>query len=228
MTNNQAKKEKKDSQKNGTPMSFIGRLLLGIYMTILPIILIYLVITFWPRPGSQIEILKAKKVAELRSKPQTDEAVPSPQKSIEVTNPEEWQKEVNLLGWKFDISYELRLLLLVLLAGALGSYIHAATSYVDFAGNRKLLSSWAWWYILRPFIGMVLSLIFYLVLRSGLLIVQTETSTLKPFSILAFAALSGMFSKQVIDKLRELLDTFFRVRVEDKKDEYHREDKLKE
>ena len=57
MTNDQGKKEKKEVLKNGTPMSFIGRLLLGLYMVILPVILIYLVITFWPKPNTQNEIL---------------------------------------------------------------------------------------------------------------------------------------------------------------------------
>lgn len=228
MTNNQVKKEKKDAQKNGIPMNFAGRLLLGIYMIILPIILIYLLITFWPRSNAQTEILREEKTTELRSDSQTGVAVPSTEKSNEMTSVEPWQKKANLLGIKFELSYELRLLFLVLLAGALGSYIHAATSYVDFVGNRRLIASWAWWYILRPFIGMALALVLYLVLRGGLIIVQTETSTLKPFSILAFAALSGMFSKQVIDKLRELLDTFFRVREDTKEGEYQRKDKLKE
>jgi len=227
MTNDQAKKEKKEVLKNGTPMSFIGRLLLGLYMVILPIILIYLVITFWPKPNTQTEILKENKATELKSESQTGQEVPYAKKTNEVTNPEPWQKKANLLGIKFELSYELRLLFLVLLAGALGSYIHTATSYVDFAGNRQLISSWAWWYILRPFIGMILALVLYIILRGGLIIVQTETSALKPFSILSFAALSGMFSKQVIDKLRELLDTFFRVKAEIKEEEYERKDKLK-
>src|SRR5437879_3667123 len=42
------------------------------------------------------------------------------------------------------------------LAGALGSYIHIATSFVDYAGRRKLTLSWGWWYVLRPFIGAAL------------------------------------------------------------------------
>ena len=143
MTNDQGKKEKKEVLKNGTPMSFIGRLLLGLYMVILPVILIYLVITFWPKPNTQNEILKENKTTELKSESQTGQEVPYAKKTNEMTNQEPWQKKANLLGIKFELSYELRLLFLVLLAGTLGSYIHTATSYVDFAGNRQLVSSWA-------------------------------------------------------------------------------------
>src|SRR5262245_31444816 len=62
-----------------------------------------------------------------------------------------------------------RLILIVLCAGALGSYVHAATSFASYVGNRRLVLSWMWWYVLRPLIGMALALIFYFVLRGGLL-----------------------------------------------------------
>ncbi|MGB9181086.1 MAG: hypothetical protein WCB68_17775, partial [Pyrinomonadaceae bacterium] len=46
-----------------------------------------------------------------------------------------------------ETSLEERLLLLVIAAGALGSYVHAATSFADYVGNRKFTSSWTWWYV---------------------------------------------------------------------------------
>ena len=37
---------------------------------------------------------------------------------------------------------ETRLLLLVMAMGALGSYVHAATSFVSYVGNRSFVESW--------------------------------------------------------------------------------------
>ena len=58
---------------------------------------------------------------------------------------------------------------LVMLAGSAGSFIHSAGSFISFVGDKKLSITWFWWYILRPLIGMGVALIFFIVLRAGLL-----------------------------------------------------------
>jgi hypothetical protein len=108
-------------------------------------------------------------------------------------------------------SFEVRLLLLVLLAGALGSYIHATTSFVDYVGNRKLSANWVWWYLLRPYVGMTLALLFYFVVRGGFISVSAGGEDMNPFGIAALAGLVGMFSKQATDKLSEVFKTLFRA-----------------
>ncbi len=113
-----------------------------------------------------------------------------------------------LLG---DIGYEARLILLVMAVGALGSYVHAATSFVTYVGNRSLFRSWFWWYVLRPFIGGALALIFYFVIRGGLLSAGASAESVSLFGISAIAGLVGMFSKQATDKLRELFDNLFKT-----------------
>lgn len=109
------------------------------------------------------------------------------------------------------IGDDARLLLIVLVTGALGSCVHAATSFASYVGNRRLVLSWAWWYLLRPFIGGALALIFYFVLRGGLLATAASASDMSPFGIAAMAGLAGMFSKQATDKLREVFDNLFRT-----------------
>ena len=93
----------------------------------------------------------------------------------------------------------------------MGSYVHAATSFASYVGNRRLVLSWAWWYALRPFIGMTLALIFYFVVRGGLLSTGAEAGNMSVFGVAAVAGLVGMFSKQGTDKLRELFDNLFRT-----------------
>ena len=120
-----------------------------------------------------------------------------------------------LFGRKFQPTLEVRLLLLVMLAGAIGSYIHASSSFVDYLGNRTLISSWVWWYLLRPFIGMMLALLFYFVFRGGFITAgvnpggEGAASYINPFGIAALGGLVGMFSKIATDKLNEVFLTLF-------------------
>lgn len=117
----------------------------------------------------------------------------------------------------FEVSGEVRLILLVMVVGALGGYIHTASSFADFTGNRRIYTSWIWWYILRPFIGVALALIFYFVIRGGLLSGGAGAEDINPFGISAVAGLVGMFSKQATDKLREVFDSLFRLEKGDER-----------
>ncbi|NJM92691.1 MAG: hypothetical protein HC861_08775 [Rhodospirillaceae bacterium] len=124
---------------------------------------------------------------------------------------EPWTGAVEIFGSQLTLGDDRRLILIVLCAGALGSYVHAATSFASYVGNRRLVLSWAWWYALRPFIGMTLALIFYFVVRGGLLSTGAEAGNMSVFGVAAVAGLVGMFSKQATDKLRELFDNLFRT-----------------
>lgn len=110
-----------------------------------------------------------------------------------------------------NLAPETRYLLIVVLTGALGSYIHAATSFADFIGNRQLYGSWAWWYVLRPFIGVALALIVYFAVRGGLVGGGTGAASLSPYGVAAIAGLAGLFSKQATDKLREVFENLFKT-----------------
>jgi len=120
-----------------------------------------------------------------------------------------------LLGYgpvnSLAISFDQQLLLLVMVAGGLGSFIHTATSFADFVGNRQLTKSWLWWYGLKPFIAMALAVVFYTMIRAGFLSTNTQASELNPFGIVAMAGLAGMFTKQATDKLSEVFSTMFKT-----------------
>lgn len=135
------------------------------------------------------------------------------------TAAEEILPTVTLFGGRLVLNHsvEVRLLLIALLAGALGSYIHAATSFADYVGNRKLSGNWVWWYLLRPFIGMTLALVFYFVVRGGFISPSAGGADMNPFGIAAMAGLVGMFSKQAIDKLNEVFTSLFGSKGDDKR-----------
>ena len=111
----------------------------------------------------------------------------------------------------FNSTIDARLLLLVMVSGAIGSLIHAATSFADFVGNERLSANWIWWYILRPFIGMALAAIFYVTIRAGFLTSAGQPATINVYGITSMAGLVGMFAKQATDKLSEVFDTVFRT-----------------
>jgi hypothetical protein len=123
--------------------------------------------------------------------------------------------DVDILLLHHRLNREVDLLLLVLLAGALGSFLHIAQSFSDFVGNRSLKSSWAWWCALRPFVGAALAFIVYAAVRGGLITVaavpSTDASSLNPYSLVGAAALAGLFSKDATQKLGEVFASLFRT-----------------
>jgi hypothetical protein len=128
---------------------------------------------------------------------------------VSVTKP---QVSINVLGWHPAVTRELQLLMLVLFAGALGSYVHAIRSLTDFIGNRTVVASWFWWYIARPFIGMAMAVIFYAVLRGGFLAgTPADAKVVNPFGVLTIGALVGMFADKAAQKLAEIFDTLFKA-----------------
>lgn len=124
-----------------------------------------------------------------------------------------WETDAPFLGEENVISPDERFILLVLLAGAIGSSLHAATSFATYVGNRSFVQSWYLWYAMRPFVGALLALVVYFVVRGGFLPLVTDGGDVdaNPFGIAALSGLVGMFSKQATDKLREVFDNLFRT-----------------
>jgi len=155
---------------------------LGFGLIVFALILVYLLLSFWP---SGFE-------------PKTTGAT---------------VQDVRLIatGIHISIGADIQLLIVVMLAGGFGSFIHTATSFGDFVGNGKLSRSWLWWYILKPFIGMSLALVLYLVVRGGFLSGSVTTGELNVYGMAALAGMAGMFSKQATDKLSEVFNALFRT-----------------
>lgn len=115
---------------------------------------------------------------------------------------------INLRGIRLTLSQEQRLAVLVVLAGGLGSTVHAATSFSKYLGMQQFYMSWVWWYLLRPFVGGMLACIVYFAIRGGILVNGNGPESINVFGVIALSALSGMFSKQAIDKLNTMFSRF--------------------
>ena len=123
---------------------------------------------------------------------------------------------LNLGKWKPYFTREVQLLLIVLTAGALGCLIHGLKSIAVFIANRNAVSSWFWWYITRPLLGMAMAMIFYSLLRGGFLAgTQADAKVISPFGVLAIGALTGMFTEKASGKLAEIFDMLFRSKADD-------------
>lgn len=202
-----------------TPSSPKSTFWLGTAFLVIGVFLAYLLVALWPR---------AMEVVEPAAPPVTAEAAPAAPADGSRTATQEkktvWVASTRVLGWRFDLDADVRLLILVLLTGALGSYIHAVQSFATYVGNAKFKASWTWWYILRLPMGAALALFVYFVVRGGLLAAGSATPSraandINIYGIMAFAGLAGLFSKQAADKLSEVFDTLFATKEDRKRDD---------
>jgi hypothetical protein len=172
------------------------RLFLGIYIALMWLLFLYLFGKFWPYEF-------------------TDKL---------------WMRQPNEVLFcgllTIPTSAEIRLLVLMLCAGALGAMVHALQSFADFHGNRQLAKSWMPWYLLRPFVGALMALIFYLLLRGGLVTgvltgAAGEDAThtaVRVFGLTGAAALIGMFSDLAALKIKDVFTTLFAAPVKQRSD----------
>lgn len=114
---------------------------------------------------------------------------------------------VTFLDWKFSLSDEVRLILIIALAGALGSLIRVLRSVAWYIGNDALQWSWIVQYIVSPFAGSLLGLVFYFVIRGGFFSLQASPQQTNIFGFVALAGLVGMFTEQAVERLRIVFDS---------------------
>ena len=118
-------------------------------------------------------------------------------------------REVHAFGRTFSVYDEVRLLWIVIIAGALGSLVHALRSVYWYIGNRNLVSSWLAKYMLMPFGGSALAVVFYFVVRGGFFSPQAGFPQTSPFGFAALSAIIGLFSEQAVLKLKHVAEMIF-------------------
>jgi hypothetical protein len=227
-----------DGPEDSKALGSVGIASLGIFLVILPLLLVHLIVVLWPPPSQDIlqqtvNILQQAAVINKAAATQpgtaadklaltdTSQAANAVDKLSQISSAEEWTTLrffglpfLGISGVSITVSSDVRMLLLVIVLGAFGSYVHMSTSFVDFAGNRRLVRSWVPWYLLRPLSGGALSFFFYLTIRAGFLTAQSESAgDVNRYGIAAIATLVGLFSKQATDKLQEVFCTLFKTDV---------------
>ncbi len=118
---------------------------------------------------------------------------------------------VRFLWFSFSISDEARLIIVVVISGALGSSVHAIRSLYWYVGHQSFKRNWILMYFLLPFGGATLALASYVIIRGGFFQGSATVSQVNPFSFAAVAVLVGLFSVQAYTWLKEVASTFFKA-----------------
>jgi hypothetical protein len=111
----------------------------------------------------------------------------------------------HVAGIRLSLDQEQRLFVVVAVTGALGGLIHSARSLYAYVGNRILLRSWLLFYLSLPLIGAGLAVLFYLILRGGL--VTGTAAQVNFFGFAAISALVGLFTPEAALKLQQIFTT---------------------
>jgi hypothetical protein len=195
------------------------------YLFLLSIVIIYDLVQFWPHPAFTDENVKYVVVVSNDSSGNAQAFTNENAKHVIVVSNDGSTRAqaftdgktnssnssaspVTFFRWTFEPTNEERLFLIVALAGALGSSVHALRSFYWYVGNRELVLSWLAMYLLLPVIGALLGLIFYITIRGGLFPEATIQQT-SPFAFVAISALVGLFSVQAALKLQDIAETVF-------------------
>jgi hypothetical protein len=134
-------------------------------------------------------------------------------RTLRIIAPGEVKVSWHAFGETRHIDVELRLILLILMAGCFAACVFGLNSFVNYAGEEKLSANWFWLYFARPAIGGGVALVFYLIIRGGLLAgTNADMTAVNPFGFVAVAALVGMFSDAALMKLNNVFDTLFQAR----------------
>jgi len=118
---------------------------------------------------------------------------------------------VRIAGVQRLISPDVRLLVVVALAGALGALMHSTRSLAWYVGHRQLLWRWIPYYLVTIATGAGLASIVYLVLRGGMLGDRATTADTNPYGFAALAALVGLFTEQALAMLKGVANEVFSV-----------------
>lgn len=113
---------------------------------------------------------------------------------------------------------EVRQALLMTCAAGIGSSIATILGFLEHASEKKDFDpAYVAWYVGRPLMGLLLGLLFFFVVKGGLLLVLPNLAKLKdvelnPYGLAAIGGMVGLFSKHAIEKLQELFDVLFQTK----------------
>lgn len=171
-------------------LSYFGMIFWGIIAAALGVALVSAIVNLWP----------------------VVDVTPAPAAGAAANSAPEVSKSVNFFWGLFslELTKTTGLLVLAFIAGGLGGWATSMRLFAYWAGERKLKSTWAWWFSNRVLGGGALALIVYLMIRAGLFGNEGATNEVNAYGTAAFSALVGLFARQAMTKLQAVFDTLFR------------------
>ena len=115
----------------------------------------------------------------------------------------------------FGVGSDVRQAVLMTCAAGVGSSIATILGFLEHASEKADFNpAYAPWYVGRPVMGLLLGLLFFLVLRGGMLGVlpNLKAAELNPYGLAAVGGLVGLFTKHAVEKLQEVFDVLFQTK----------------
>lgn len=109
---------------------------------------------------------------------------------------------VSFLFWKFLVSNEVCLTIVMLLSGALGGLVQSIMNFIRTLNRRVMTYGRLVWYLFLPLPAAVLGWMFYLSIRGGVLSPDWGIGAVNPFGLAAVSALAGLFTPTALERLR--------------------------
>jgi IPT/TIG domain len=183
---------------------------IAIYLVLLSVLVLYGLLKIWPHQTTSAALPTGAQAVSTASPGASPAPTSSPESNGRTELPEQ-PETIYFVGGRLQatIYAETRLLLIVILGGALGSLLHTLRSLYWYTGNREMVWSWVAFYLLLPFSGAILAVIFYFVVRGGFFSPQASVEFTSPFGFAALSALVGLFSSQATLKLKDVAETIF-------------------
>ena len=111
-------------------------------------------------------------------------------------------------GVSFPLGPETSLIFVMMFSGIIGACVFSLFAISHHLGAEKDFDKvWEAWYLLRPIVGAGLALVFYFLLRGGVLTIGADLKNLNLIGVASISGLVGMFSEQAMHRLQDLADT---------------------
>jgi hypothetical protein len=117
--------------------------------------------------------------------------------------------QIEDLSWIGAISLELRNVLLAASAAALGASVETLFALARTIKHRKFAKSGQVMFLLRVLVAVPMAIVFYFVIRGGLLTPEANVAVINQYSITAISFLVGMYSEPMLNKLNQIAQTLF-------------------
>lgn len=115
---------------------------------------------------------------------------------------------VTVFGRPYDLTGDGYVFWVVLFSGMMGAIIRCLYSFFRHLGIGDFSLNWTWFYLMLPFGGAVLSLVLYFVIRGGFYSSSLGNElSLNLFSFAALGALTGLFSENAMEKLKQVAES---------------------
>jgi hypothetical protein len=113
---------------------------------------------------------------------------------------------IDIFGWEIGLTLIMGLLLLGAAGGVVGSFIQQGIVFAARSGWETLQCGFVWWYLLRPIWSGLLGAVLVAAINAGVVSYGDTTTSAAGVTMLATAGtLAGLFTDQVLGKLRNVL-----------------------